>query len=314
MSKVLVIIKSMGIGDLSILISNIHAISKKNAKPVTVLAQKNTRARSILKYDPHIEEVIELDEKEIKSFFGIIKKIKPMKFDQSYIYSDSVRLYMISKLSGIKENFNYSFFSKKGKNFFRTAKEFTEKTLNVKVNSQSKIYWDKKDIEEAKKKFSISNEVKNIVCGISASGPTKRWDINKYIKLFESLDTKFKCKFFLAGGLNDEDLIEKIKSSAIGKKSISFSTMKISETIPIIAACQYYIGNDTGWGHISSALNLKSLFLFMDSPPSAYGVYSKNISIIVPDGETIETCGHNTRVKNKISIEKVLSKSLELIN
>ena len=314
MSKVLVIIKSMGIGDLSILISNIHAISKKNAKPVTVLAQKNTRARSILKYDPHIEEVIELDEKEIKSFFGIIKKIKPMKFDQSYIYSDSFRLYMISKLSGIKENFNYSFFSKKGKNFFRTAKEFTEKTLNVKVNSQSKIYWDKKDIEEAKKKFSISNEVKNIVCGISASGPTKRWDINNYIKLFESLDTKFKCKFFLAGGLNDEDLIEKIKSSAIGKKSISFSTMKISETIPIIAACQYYIGNDTGWGHISSALNLKSLFLFMDSPPSAYGVYSKNISIIVPDGETIETCGHNTRGKNKISIEKVLSKSLELIN
>ena len=41
MSKVLVIIKSMGIGDLSILISNIHAIiSKEIDKPVTVLAQK----------------------------------------------------------------------------------------------------------------------------------------------------------------------------------------------------------------------------------------------------------------------------------
>ena len=50
MSKVLVVIKSMGIGDLSILISNIHAISKKIAKPVTVLAQKNTRAHAILKH------------------------------------------------------------------------------------------------------------------------------------------------------------------------------------------------------------------------------------------------------------------------
>ena len=49
MSKVLVVIKSMGIGDLSILISSIHAISKKIAKPVTVLAQKNTRAHAILK-------------------------------------------------------------------------------------------------------------------------------------------------------------------------------------------------------------------------------------------------------------------------
>ena len=74
MSKALVIIKSMGIGDLSILISNIHAISKKIAKPVTVLAQENTRAKEILKHDPHIEDIIELDEKEIKGFYGIIKK------------------------------------------------------------------------------------------------------------------------------------------------------------------------------------------------------------------------------------------------
>ena len=52
----------------------------------------------------------------------------------------------------------------------------------------------------------------------------------------------------------------------------------------------------------------------MDSPPAAYGVYSKNISVIVPDGETIESCGHNTRGKDRISFDKVYKKSLELIN
>ena len=90
--------------------------------------------------------------------------------------------------------------------------------------------------------------------------------------------------------------------------------MSITETIPIIASCQYYIGNDTGWGHISSGLNLKSLFLFMDSPPSAYGIYSKNISIIVPKIETIESCKHNTRGKNKISFDETYLKSLKLIS
>ena len=314
MSKALVVIKSMGIGDLSILISNIHAISKKIAKPVTVLAQKNTRAHAILKHDPHIKEVIELDETEIKNFFSIIKKIKPKQFDQSYIYSDSIRFYLISKLSGIKENFHYKFFSKSGKNFFKTAKEFTEKILNTKIDSQSKIYCNKSDTEEAKIKFNISDKTKNIICGISASGPTKRWDISNYIKLFENLNSKFQCKFFLAGGSNDEDLIKKVSNSSIGNRCTSFSTMKIGDTLPIISACQYYIGNDTGWGHIASGLNLKSLFLFMDSPPSAYGVYSKNISIIVPDGETIESCGHNTRGKDKISFDEVLKKSLELIS
>ena len=314
MSKVLVIIKSMGIGDLSILISSIHAISKKITKPVTVLAQKSTRASAILEHDPHIEEVIELDEKEIKSFFSIIKKIRPKKFDQSYIYSDSIRLYLISKLSGIKENFHYKFFSKKGKNFFKTAKDFTEKTLNTEIDSESKIYSDSVDIVEAKKKYNITNNTKNIVCGISASGPTKRWDINSYIKLFEHLNSKFPCKFFLAGGLADEDLIKQVMNSSIGKNCISFCKMNISETIPIIGASQYYIGNDTGWGHIASGLGLKSLFLFMDSPPLAYGVYSKKISIICPDGLTLESTKHDTRGKDRITVDTVLKKAYELIN
>ena len=314
MSKALVVIKSMGIGDLSILISSIHAISKKIDKPVTVLAQKSTRAFEILKHDPHIENIIELDEKEIKTFFGIIKKIRNKRFDQSYMFSDSIRFYLISKLSGIKEIFHYNFFSKKGKNFYKTAKKFTERILKKEIDSQSKIYFDKDEAEEAKKKFNISNKTKNIVCGISASGPTKRWDIDNYIKLFEDLNSKFNCRFFLAGGPNDENLINQTMNSSIGKNCISFSTMTIAETIPIISACQYYIGNDTGWGHISSGLGLKSLFLFMDSPPSAYGIYSKNISIIVPDGETIESCGHNTRGKDRIPVDKVLNKILSLIN
>ena len=51
MSKALVLIKSMGIGDLCILIPNVQAISKKIGKPVTILAQKNTHAKAILKND-----------------------------------------------------------------------------------------------------------------------------------------------------------------------------------------------------------------------------------------------------------------------
>ena len=206
------------------------------------------------------------------------------------------------------------FFSKKGKNFFKTAKKFTEKILNTEIDSQSKIYFDKNEMEEAKSKFDISDKTKNIICGISASGPTKRWDINNYIKLFENLSLKFQCRFFLAGGSKDENLIKMIMDSSIGQNCVSFSTMTIEKTIPIISACRYYIGNDTGWGHISSGLGLKSLFLFMDSPPAAYGTYSKNISIIVPDGETLETCSHNTKGKKRIPIDKVLNKAIKLIN
>ncbi len=305
----LVIIKSMGIGDLVILKSNIDAISKSIKKKIVVLAQKNTRAVEILKHDPHVSEVIILDK---KGFLNIIKKIKPYNFVQSYTYSDSLRLYLISKLSGIKKNFQYNLFSKKNKNFFKTAKEFTEKVLNSKIDHESKIFWDNKEIENAKKKFKISNETKNIVCGISASGYTKRYPIANYIKLFEIINNKFPCKFFIAAGPKDNDLVEEIKNSSIKDRCIFFSEMTIAESIPIISACKYYIGNDTGWGQISAALNLESLFIFCDSPSEAYGTWRSNIKVIVPKG--LKVCEHNTRGKDKISFDELLTKSLKLIN
>ncbi len=311
MSKALVIIKSMGIGDLVILISNIHAISRSINSPVVVLAQKSTRAGEILKYDPHVEEVIDLDK---KGFLNTIEKIKIRKFDQSYIYSDSIRLYLISKLSGIKQNFHYKFFSKKGKNFFKAAKIFTEQILNIEMNPQSKIYWDDNEVNLAKKKFNITEKTTNIVFAPSASGPTKRWDINNYISLFEKIIKEKKCKLFIAGGINDQFLIDRVMNSSIGKECVSFSNMTIEETLPIIAGCQYYIGNDTGWGHICAGLNLKSLLLFMDSPPIAYGIYSKNITVIIPEGETIESCGHNTKGKDKISFDNVLNTALSVLH
>ena len=311
MSKVLVVIKSRGIGDLCILSKYIEEISKYNSSKVSVLAQENTRAKEILKNDPHVEEIINLNQ---KGFFKIVKKIKPKKFKYSYIFSDSIRLYLIAKFSGIENIFHYKFFSKKGKNFFKTAKNFTESVLGSKISSESKIYCDENYIANAINKFNITSNSKNIICGISASGPTKRWDINNYIKLFEDLNNRFECKFFLAGGYKDESLIKKVIDSSIGTNCVSFSNMSISETIPIIAACKYYIGNDTGWGHLSAGLNLKSLFLFCDSPPKAYAAYTRNISIILPQGETIQSCGHNTRGKDKILYEDVFKKALDLIS
>jgi len=309
MNKALICIKPPGLGDANILLSNIHHISQEIDKPLTILAQKTTGARTIFKHDPHVNDVIDLGKRD---FLNIVKKIKSRKFDQCYIYSDSIRLYLIAKLSGIKKIYHYPFFSKKGKNFYKTAQEFTEKILQKKISSSSKIYWNNESIEKAKKNYNIKNDVKNIVCGISASGPTKRWDIDNYIRLLQEINSKFPCKFFLFGGKNDEILIEKVMSSV--SNCVSLSKLDLEQIIPIIAACRFCVSNDSGPLHISANLNLKCLAIFCDSPPSAYGLWNPNIKIIVPAGETIESTGHNTRGKDKISFDEVLKKSLELIN
>ena len=99
--------------------------------------------------------------------------------------------------------------------------------------------------------------------------------------------------------------INEILNSNIGSNCISLNNFKINEMLPIIANCNLYCGNDTGFMHISAALDLKTVALFIDSPVLAYGKYSKNINVIIPEGETEESTTHDTLGADKISFNKV---------
>jgi len=319
--KVLVVQQRMGIGDMVIFLPYVHAISKKFQSQVSLLVKKNSRAEQLCQNDQHIKDVIYLDRNKNNSgkhdgwvgFFNLLKEIKEKKFDKIFIFNGSLRFLLLAKLCGIKSILQYPLFTRKN-NIVLTAKNFTEKFTENTVSTQPRIYLKEDAVKEAKKKYSFDNNFKHICIGFSASGPTKRWDVENYIKLATEIDKKVPCKFYLAGGKNDQELFTKFSNSSIANNCISFKDLTIQETLPIIKNCNIYVGNDTGWLHISSALNKKCLALFMDSPVQAYGTYSKNIYLVIPEGETDETTIHSTRGKEKISFDKVLNKSLELLN
>ena len=317
--KVLVIQNRRGMGDMIIYLPYIHAISRKNSAPVTLLVKNNSRADELLSDDKSINKIINLDRNNdkkglhdgIRGFFKLINELKKERFDKVFIFNSSLRYFLIAKLAGIKNISQYPLFRKKD-NIVISAKIFIEQELNQVISTQPILSLDENKFNKAKENFS--NNFKHICIGFSASGPTKRWDINNYISLCENLNKVFPCKFYLAGGVNDQNLISKFLNSKIGDHCVSFGNLKIKKTMGIIKNCNLYIGNDTGWLHISSALGLKCLALFMDSPVMAYGKYSKNISIIVPEGETEESTTHDTLGKSKISFEKVFKRSVELLS
>ena len=317
--KVLVIQPKIGMGDMVIYLPYIHAISKKYQTPVSILVKENSRANELLAEDKHIDEIILLDRSKHNSgshdgfsgFLKLSKEIKLKNFDKVFIFNSSLRYLLISKLAGIKNISQYPLFRKKD-NIVTSAKIFTEYELGSIVSTQPELKINQESFNKVNQSFS--KEFKHVCVGVSASGPTKRWDIKNFITLCKKINERTPSKFYLAAGNNDKELIDKFLSSEISKNCISFQDLKIKETMPIIKNCDLYIGNDTGWLHISSALGIKCLALFMDSPVQAYGKYSKNINIIVPEGETEETTTHNTLGADKISFEKVFEKSIELLN
>jgi len=319
--KVLVVQQRMGIGDMVIFLPYVHAISKKLQSQVSLLVKKNSRAEQLCKNDQHIKEIIYLDRNKNNSgkhdgwigFFNLLKKIKEKKFDKIFIFNGSLRFLLLAKLCGIKSILQYPLFTRKN-NIVLTAKNFTEKFTENTISTQPRIYLKEDVVKEVKEKYNFNENFKHICFGFSASGPTKRWHVENYIKLAAEINKKIPCKFYLAGGKDDRELFAKFLNSPVANKCISFENLTIQETLPIIKNCNVYIGNDTGWLHISSALNKKCLALFMDSPVQAYGTYSKNIYLVVPEGKTEKTTTHDTLGKEKIVFENVLNKSLDLLN
>ena len=305
--KILIIQPKKGMGDMIIYLPYIHAISKNYKKSVSLLVKDNSRAKDLLADDSHIDEIITL-KKEMDGLGGIFKLLNELKkrnFDKVFIFNSSFRYNLITKLAGIKSIYQYPLFRSKD-NIVHSAKIFTENIINEIVSSEPNLIIKKKD-------SVLDKNFKHVCLGISASGPTKRWDVNNYIKLAEKLSEKTKCKFYIAGGKKDIELINKFKNSKVGKDSISFENLSIKETLQYISDCNLYIGNDTGWAHISVALKVKALTIFCDSPILAYGRYSKRMNTIEPEGEK-DTTSHDTLGKNRVSFNEVSAKAIQLLN
>ena len=306
--KILCINTRKGIGDQVLFTSYIQAISKKFKTSVSLLAKDNSKAKDLFADDNHINEIIilEKDMDGVGGMFKLTKDLKKRNFDKIFIFNSSLRYNLVARLAGIKSINQYPLFKSKD-NIVLSAKIFTEDIINKVVSTEPKLIIKKTN-------NNLDKNFKHLCLGVSASGPTKRWDINNYIKLAEKINDKIKCKFYIAGGKNDIDLINKFKNSNVGKNSFSFEKMTIKESLQIISDCDLYIGNDTGWAHISVALKVKALTIFCDSPVAAYGSYSSKMITVEPEGVLKGATTHDTLGKDKISFDEVYNKSIQMLN
>jgi heptosyltransferase-2 len=201
--------------------------------------------------------------------------------------------FLLAKISGIKNIYKYGII-KKNVDIYLNALEQNKKWLNNNnLSSQTKIV------------YPHNNKNNNqIIIGIGSSGPTKKWLTENYIELIKRINNK-NIKFFLAGGNNEieNQIANKIISETKENSVVSLCFLTIEEIIPIINSSKLYIGNDTGFMHLSAGLNVPTIGLFGDTPLS-YANYNKNIFPIIP--KNFKTVGHNSLAMGQITVDQVL--------
>ena len=316
--KILILQNRMGIGDMVMFLPFIEAISKKFKTPVTILVKKNTKVEMYFTNKKIIDEIIYLEREDnekhsgVIGFFKLISELKLKKFDKVFIFNSSLRYFLISKLSGIKEVFHYPLFKKKNQKIIEAAKEFTLKSIGEDIESEPRLFLSNEDILKAKKEHSIDKNITNIILGIGGSGKTKRVPAKIFKDFMSKVLKRSDCRFFLITGNNIDELkiMNEILESEYKKFCTPLNNFTIKEILPIIPNCKIAICNDSSFSHLSAALGLKTIVLMADTP-LIYGSYNKNMYPILPDGETIVT--HDTLGKDKINPQEIFNKFEKLL-
>ena len=318
--KILAIQNRMGIGDTVIFLPFIKAISEKFNSPISLLVKESSRADQYLYDTDYINEIIILDRNKnlkgrhdgILGSLSLIKDLKKYNFDKVFIFNSSLRFNLIAKLSKIPEIFQYPLLKKTNQHIINTAKNFIEAKLNIHVSEDPKIQIKQELLLKATDEYNINENNCNILLGIGGSGPTKRIPAKTFLKVIEKMIDIKNCHFFLATGKDkDEQLIlSQILESKFQKFCTPLDDLSIKETLPIIKKCNISICNDTGFGHLSAALGIKTIMLMADAP-LMYGNYSTKMFPIIPDGE--KTVNHSTRGKDKINPIKIYEKIKEIL-
>ena len=309
MNKGLIIQTRPGVGDLCMFLPYIQQIKEHNKDfAFTLVTKKRTAAKQILKYDQSINQIVYLEDEtiattksKINNFFKLLNFIKKNNFSKIYIMHFSIFWFLLAKISGIKNIYKYGIL-KKNVDIHLNALEQNKRWLqDPNLSSQTKIIYPQNN----------SKNNNQIIIGIGSSGPTKKWPTENYIELIKKINNK-NIKFYLAGGNNEieNQIANKIINEIKENRIESLCSLSIEEIMPIINSSKLYIGNDTGFMHLSAGLNIPTIGLFGDTPLS-YAKYNKNILPIIP--ENFKTVGHGSMAMNQITISQVLNEVKKFI-
>jgi len=309
MNKGLIIQTRPGVGDLCMFLPYIQQIKDHNKNfEFTLITKKRTAAKQILKYEQSVnqivyleDEILEFTKSKFNNFFKILNFIKKNNFSKMYIMHFSIFWFLVAKISGIKNIYKYGILKKKVDIYINALEQNKRWLQDSNLSSQTKIAYPQNN----------NKNNNQIIIGIGSSGPTKKWPTENYIELIKRINNK-NITFYLAGGNNEieNQIANKIINEAKENRVESLCSLSIEEIMPIINSSKLYVGNDTGFMHLSAGLNIPAIGLFGDTPLS-YANYTKNILPIIP--ENFKTVGHNSMAMNKITVSQVLDEVKKLI-
>ncbi len=264
MNKVLFITLS-NIGDAIMTTPVLEYIHMKYPKAkVDIVCDK--KSQEIFMYCPYVNKIYLKNKKS--GIFGIIKLIFELR-KNNYIFAVDLRtdfLLLLLRSKEKKYKIKNNMIHSVEKHFLAVNNELN-KIPNLKL-------WIPKKITTNIKNIIKKNGKKILTIGLGANSLHKIWPLKNYILLAEKLVSCFD-QIILIGDKQDKYISDEfIKKSKI-KATNYCGFFSLMETASIIKLSDFFVGNDSGLGHIASALNVPNYIIFGKENVNRYHPWGK---------------------------------------
>ena len=184
----------------------------------------------------------------------------------------------------------------KGNNYDHKVVQF-KKFLDTKEKFNPKIWFDKADVEDAKKILPVEGPY--IAIAPYSNWKSKDWSLLNYEKLLQR--NIFQNYTIILTGLSKDIADKEIMENLLSQKNLkvlNFFDVPLSQMGPIFSICDLFIGSDSGLMHLAASSGCKTIGLFGPTDDKVYGPWQ---NVVIKS----KTSPHDNINSLNITIEQV---------
>ncbi|MFH0826392.1 MAG: lipopolysaccharide heptosyltransferase II [Candidatus Omnitrophota bacterium] len=253
-----------------------------------------SRCYSVLKGNPHLDEIIIFDDKDRHRSFlaqlNFVKQLKGKKFDRVFLLHRSFTRALLCRLAGISQRIGYLTRKRKfllTKNIPTPEKDALHRIdyyLNIvekaglKVEDRFTEFFvseeDEKFVFDFLKDQGVEPDEFLVVLNPGGNWLPKRWPRDYWAILADRLILERRAKVIITGGLHDKSLVMQIKERMKEKPIVASGLLNIKQLGALCKRADLFVSADTGPMHIANAVGAKKIIaLFGPTAPQITGPY-----------------------------------------
>jgi len=291
--KRILVLKLRAIGD--VLLSTIVLRNIRIAFPdARIEFLTEPPAIPVAKIQPDVDEVVVFNT-QTTSGWGLIRDIRSRGYDLIFDLFGNPRSALVTRLSEAKYRVGYRFRGRayayniltepRGATVHNTQFNLDAlEAAGIAIQDRS-IYFPLALEDEAYVESFLKSEritLPLIALGTSGSWYTKRWSLERFAALGETLG-KFKARILLIWGPGERPDVDKV-NALMGRTAIIPPPTTLTQLGALLKRCAFMVANDSGPMHICAAVGTPVLGIFGPTNPALQGPYGQKHMVVRNEG------------------------------